>query len=100
MDVRELFVQKVTDVAKVELRQCHIGGGLFYERLEWQNPISDERVPGLDSLLKWLDEREPGSGPTYNVSRTYHLQNLLETSMFTSRQGPRGKRGRLELQGP
>ena len=52
VDIRQLFLQKVTDVAKVELRQYHIGGGLFHDRLEWQDPISDERVPGLDSLLR------------------------------------------------
>ena len=56
VDVRELFMQKVTDIVKVEVRQYHTGGGLFHERLEWQDPISDERVPGLDSLIKWLDD--------------------------------------------
>ena len=33
-DLRELFVQKVTDVAKVETKQHHVGGGLFDSRLE------------------------------------------------------------------
>ena len=81
VDIRDLFVQKVSDVARVETKQYHIGGGLFDARLEWQEPINDERVPGLESLIKWLDERAPGSGPTYNVRRTYYLQTLLETSL-------------------
>ena len=51
VDIRELFVQKVSDVAKVETKQHHIGGGLFDARLEWQEPINDERVPGLESLI-------------------------------------------------
>ena len=59
----------------------------MHERLEWQEPIIDERVPGLDSLIRWLSERAPGSGPTYNVRRTYYLQRLLETNLFISRRG-------------
>ena len=35
VDVRELFVQKISDVAKVDMQQCRIGGGLFHQRLEW-----------------------------------------------------------------
>ena len=51
VDVRELFAHKISDVAKVEMRQYHIGGGLVHERLEWQEPLDDKRVPGLDSLI-------------------------------------------------
>ena len=75
VDIRDLFVQKVSDVAKVESKLYHIGGNLFDVRLEWQEPINDQRVPGLESLIEWLNERAPGSGPTYNVRRTYYLQN-------------------------
>ena len=46
MSVRELFAQKIMDMAKCELQRYHIGGGLWHERWEWQDPINDERVPG------------------------------------------------------
>ena len=72
MDVRELFVQKVTDVATVEGKQYHIGGGLFDARLEWQEPVTDERVPGA---------REPA--PMARGARTWQradLQSVPTTS--------------------
>ena len=80
VDVPELFIQRISDVAKVEMKQYHIGGGRMHERLEWQEPVNDERVPGLESLIRWLNERTPGAGPTYNVQRTYFLENLVENN--------------------
>ena len=44
-DIRELFVQK-TDLAKVEEKQYHVGGGIFDTRLEWEEPVNDERARG------------------------------------------------------
>ena len=99
-NIRDLFVEKVTDVAKVEERECHIGGGLFHRQLEWEEPISDERVPGLDSLIRWLREREPGAGgPVFNVKRKYHLQNNEQTNIYLSRKGPEGPQGEQGEQG-
>ena len=69
-DIRELFVQK-TDLAKVEEKQYHIGGGIFDTRLEWEEPIDDQRAPGLESLLRWLAENGNGSRPTHNITRNY-----------------------------
>ena len=49
-------------MAKVGERETDVGGGLIHTSLEWQEPIDDTRVPGLESLLPWLQERpgEPG----------------------------------------
>ena len=100
VNIRDLFVEKVSDVAKVEEREYHIGGGRFHRQLEWEEPISDERVPGLDSLIRWLNEREPGTGgPVFNVKRTYHLQNNEQTNLYLSRKGPEGPQGERGEQG-
>ena len=36
VNVRGLFVEQATDVAKVEERETDIGGGLNHRSLEWQ----------------------------------------------------------------
>jgi len=59
VNIRRIFVEQATDVAKVEERETDIGGGLIHTSLEWEEPINDERVPGLESLIRWLRE-QPG----------------------------------------
>jgi len=91
-DIRELFVQK-TYLAKVEEKQNHIGGGIFDNRLEWEEPVNDERAPGLESLLRWLAENGNGRRPTHNITRNYFLHSLTEPMFFTTRKGARGRNG-------
>jgi len=63
VDVRELFVQKVTDVAKVERRQYHIGGWL-HERLEWQEPSATSESQGwIASSDGWTSARRGQAPP-------------------------------------
>jgi len=90
-DIRELFVQK-TDLAKVEEKQYHIGGGIFDSRLEWDE-VTDERAPGLESLLRWPAENGNGGRPTHNITRNYYMHSLTEPMFFTTRKGKRGRNG-------
>jgi len=91
-DIRELFVQK-TELAKVEEKQYHVGGGIFDTRLEWEEPIDDQRAPGLDSLLRWLAEQHGTGRPALNVKRNYFLHTALQPMFFTTRKGKRGRDG-------
>ena len=91
MDIRELFAQK-TDLAKVEEKQYHIGGGIFDNRLEWDE-VTDERAPGLESLLRWLAENGGGGRPTHKITRNYFLHCLTGPMFFTTRKGKRGRNG-------
>ena len=91
-DRRELFVQK-TDLAKGEEKQYHVGGGIFDNRLEWEEPVNDERAPGLESLLRRLAENGNGSRPTHNITRNYFLHSLTEPMFSITRKGKRGRTG-------
>ena len=90
-DIRDIFVQK-SDVAKVEERQFHVGGGIVDTRWEWEEPI-DERPPGLQSLIKWISENNNGTRPVYHVNRNYFLNSLTTPMFFTTRKGKRGRDG-------
>jgi len=90
-DIRDIFVQK-SEVAKVEERQYHVGGGIFDTRWEWEEPI-DERPPGLQSLIKWISENNNGTRPVYHVKRNYFLNSLTTPMFFTTRKGKRGRDG-------
>ena len=91
-DIRDIFVQK-SEVAVVEEKQHHIGGGIFDPRLEWVEPIDDERPPGLQSLLRWIAENNDGTRPVYHVKRNYFLNSLTQPIFFTTRRGRRGRDG-------
>ena len=72
IDVNDIFVRHRTDVARVYEKTTDVGGGLKHTELEWEEPISDERVPGLEFLIRWISERGgTGSGPTYVVRKKH-----------------------------
>ena len=61
-DIRDLFLA-VSRVAGVRTAAVPIGGGFQHETLTWNDEDggepTDAQVPGLASLLRWLDAERP-----------------------------------------
>jgi hypothetical protein len=65
-DIRDLFVG-VDDIGVVREVVTAIGGGATHTSLTWDNddPPTDSKVPGLASLLRYLDEERPTTKNIY-----------------------------------
>ena len=61
-DIRDLFLLR-DDIGTVREVSTEIGGGLTYTTLTWNDeddqPSTDDQVPGLASLLRYLAEDRP-----------------------------------------
>ena len=52
-EIREIFVP-FANISAVYEQTHHIGKGRSYTTIEWNEPIDDRHVPGLESLLRYL----------------------------------------------
>jgi len=118
-DIRDLFLQTEA-VTSVESVQTDIGGGLPPQTtLTWPDP-SDDKVPGLKSLLDYLAEERPTTKNFYvtTIQPSQILQNettflarrvtanrILRQSLVSSSEptilrgktGARGREGRAHI---
>ena len=76
-EIREIFVP-FENVSTVSERTVDIGQGRSYSELVWNEPVDDEHVPGLESLLRYLDNRGLGftghtgaAGPSFTGAVRY-----------------------------
>ena len=53
-NIENIFLQ-YQNISTVEDITVQIGGGLSYTVKQWIDPVTDERVPGLSSLLDYLN---------------------------------------------
>ena len=88
-EIREIFVP-FDNVSTVSERTVDIGQGRTYSELVWNEPIDDRHVPGLDSLLRYLDDR--GVGYTGHTGHTGHTGAAGPglTGGFVRYDGPQG----------
>ena len=83
-DVRDIFVG-FGDVANVHEERTHVGAGQYSSRLVFADSDKDDaHVPGLGSLLAYLDQLHPPAAPIYNLAdhrRFITIQNF-EAPLF------------------
>ena len=84
-DIRDLFVN-VEDIGTVREVLTDIGGGFTHTTLTWNNeddqPPTDDQVPGLASLLRFLDEDRPQK--TYHIYATRNYRPVIDEYTFHS----------------
>ena len=74
-DIHDIFLETDKDVATVHPVEQDVGGGIKHTTLEWDS-ISDRRVPGLDSLIRWLRQNPYGTNKHYYAIS--HTNNIFE----------------------
>jgi hypothetical protein len=84
-DIRDLFLLR-DDIGTVREVSTEIGGGLTYTTLSWNDeddqPPTDDQVPGLASLLRYLDEDRPAK--TINIYATRNYRPVIAEYTFNN----------------
>ena len=75
-NIFDLFVQ-FNNISTVIDVQVPIGGGLTYTLKQWVSPISDERVPGLASLIDYLETTYRGINDDSIINNYYNITNNM-----------------------
>ena len=66
-EVRDIFVP-FANISTVYEQTHDIGQGRSYTTIEWNEPIDDLHVPGLESLLRYLQTLRGAQGPTASAA--------------------------------
>ena len=100
-EVRDKFVDK-EQIASVAPTLVQVTPEYAFSELAWpQNPTDDD-VPGLDSLLRWLQQEGLGGGVrNYHITRNSftHLTVTDNVVTLAGRKGRHGRRGALGFAG-
>ena len=84
-NILDLFVQ-FNNISTVIDVVYPLGGGLTYTVKEWIDPINDTRVPGLQSLISYLDtnfrriDDDSIINNTFNITRK--INNITKNETF------------------
>ena len=84
-NVLDLFVQ-FNNIATVIDVQVPIGGGLTYTLKQWVSPISDTHVPGMSSLIEYLETNYLRINDDSIINNTYNtirqINNITKQETF------------------
>ena len=75
-NILDLFVQ-FNNISTVIDVTYPLGGGLTYTVKEWIQPISDTRVPGLQSLISYLDTNFRRIDDDSIIHNYYNITKLI-----------------------
>ena len=75
-NILDLFVQ-FNNISTVIDVQIPIGGGLTYTLKQWVSPISDERVPGLASLIDYLETNYRRINDDSVINNNYNITKRI-----------------------
>ena len=75
-NILDLFIQfnNISTVIDVEVP---IGGGLTYTLKQWVLPISDERIPGLASLIDYLETKYRRINDDSVINNNYNITKII-----------------------
>ena len=101
-EIRDKFVDK-NQIASVAESVVQVTPEYAVTELAWPTPTSDEQVPGLDSLIRWLQQEGTGGGGEkhYHITRNSFAQVVTQDNVVTlaGRKGRAGRRGFLGFTG-
>ena len=69
-----------------------------FTELAWPQEVTDDDVPGLDSLIRWLQQEGNGVEKHYHITRNSFTNIALNDHVVTL-AGRRGRNGREGLLG-